>query len=36
MPLEDSGLEAGEWPVLFHAGETLGWSVNVDGQVDMN
>ena len=36
MPLEDTGLEASEWPVLFHAGETLGWSVNVDGQEETN
>jgi len=34
--LEDSGLEAGEWPVLFHAGETLNWSVHVDGQAETN
>ena len=32
----ESGLEAGEWPVLFHAGETLNWSVHVDGQAETN
>ena len=34
--LADSGLEAGEWPVMFHAGETLNWSVYVDGQEETN
>ena len=34
--LAASGLEAGEWPVLFHAGETLKWLVQVDGQSELN
>ena len=36
IQLGDAGLEAGEWPVLFHAGETLTWSVHVDGQAETN
>ncbi|MBL6800465.1 MAG: dihydroorotase, partial [Synechococcus sp. BS307-5m-G37] len=36
MQLRDAGLEASEWPVLFHGGETLSWSVQVDRQAQTN